>query len=177
MFQFHGVIRSRTRAEHDHVDTLFGAYDLTSASSYADMLQAHARALLPVEAWLAASGAKPLWTSRAQALRDDLAALGVTVPDADPVDWPASDAAAWGTAYVLEGSRLGGAMLARQVGEGLPRAYLGDVHQPGGWKAFLAAFEGRAEAEGPAWQEEAIAGAQRAFAAFAGAVPGRPDAQ
>lgn len=169
MFQFHGVIRDRTRPDHDVVDTLFGAFDLTSAPSYAAMLLVHARALLPIEHWMNAVATGPAWSPRGDALRQDLDALGAVPTAFDPLNWPADDAAAWGTAYVLEGSRLGGAMLARQVGAGLPRAYLGHVHEPGGWRAFLVAFEAKANAEGTAWQDRTIAGAQRAFMAFADA--------
>ena len=170
MFQFHGVIRDRTRADHDLVDTLFGAFDLTSSPSYTAMLRAHARALLPIEDWMKMRNAVPLWSPRGEALCADLRALDALPLVTEPLDWPVDDAAFWGTAYVLEGSRLGGAMLSRRVGAGLPHAYLGHVHEAGGWRRFLAAFGERADEQGLGWQERAIAAAQRAFLAFADAV-------
>lgn len=165
---FHGMLRASTRADHDQVDALFGAFDLAEASSYGTMLRAHARALLPVEAWMA-DGAVPLWEPRGAALRADLDALGLTVPDVPPLHWRTDDAALWGTAYVLEGSRLGGAMIARRLPSAMPRAYLGQVHAPGHWRAFLAALDERAEVNGAQWQADAVAAAQRTFETFAAA--------
>jgi heme oxygenase len=46
-------------------------------------------------------------------------------------------AAQWGAAYVIEGSRLGGALLARSVPVDRPRSYLGSASLPGSWRKFL----------------------------------------
>ena len=80
------------------------------------------------------------------------------------MDPPAGEAAAWGMLYVLEGSRLGGAMLAERVGPGLPRSYLSARHQPGDWRGFLAVME---TACGPGDYPQALAGARTAFHLFA----------
>ena len=162
------MIRARTRGDHDQVDALFGAFDLGVTPSYGMMLRAHARALLPMEQWLA-DGEVPLWEPRGAALRADLAALGLTIPHIEPLAWLAEDAAHWGTAYVLEGSRLGGAMIERQLPPGMPRAYLGQTHGPGHWRAFLAAMDVRAGSGGASWQADAVAAAQRTFETFADA--------
>jgi heme oxygenase len=163
---FHGMLRASTRADHEQVDALFGSFDLGAAPSYGMMLRAHARALLPAEDWMA-NGAVPLWEPRGAALKADLDALGLAVPDAEPLHWPADDAAYWGTAYVLEGSRLGGAMIARGLAADMPRAYLGQVHAPGHWRAFLGALDERAGTNGAMWRADAVAAAQRAFETFA----------
>lgn len=68
---------------------------------------------------------------RAGAVAADLAAIGEAPPPplaAPPLDTPA---ARWGAAYVVEGSRLGGALLARSVPDNLPKSYLGSTQPPG----------------------------------------------
>lgn len=170
------MMRASTRADHDLVDALFGTFDLGSAPSYGAMLRAHAGALLPIEDWLATGGIS-LWEPRGTALRADLAALGIPAPETEPLRWAGDESAYWGTAYVLEGSRLGGAVIARRLQPGLPCAYLGHVHAPGHWRAFLAALDERAMAGGALWQADAVAAAQRTFDAFARAARSEANSQ
>lgn len=169
---FHAGLRAATRADHDTVDRLFGALGLDDARAYGRFLTAHALALLPIERWLRDAPAgmasrmialKP----RGAALGADLAALGLPVREGTPLAWSHDPAGLWGVAYVTEGSRLGGAMLARQVPAGLPRAYLNSVHGPGGWRNFLNAMEREAAGATSAWRERAIQSAGMAFATFA----------
>jgi len=117
-----------------------------------------------VEAWLGARDVGFPWRSRRAALAADLAALGQTVPEPLPFDLPDDDAARWGALYVTEGSRLGGVMLARQVGEGLPRAYLESGFGPGEWRDFRQALD--AAAADDAWIVRAVAAAERVFALY-----------
>jgi heme oxygenase len=63
---------------------------------------------------------------------------------------------------VLEGSRLGGTVLSRRIGPGLPRAFLLSAHPPGGWRAVMAAID----ALPAGWRDGALAGASAAFALF-----------
>ena len=72
----------------------------------------------------------------------------------------------WGALYVIEGSRLGGQLLARSVPTGLPVAYLSSRHRPGEWRALLAAIEARGSEGGEAWRAAAVAGAQATFALY-----------
>lgn len=112
-------------------------------------------------------------------LREDLLALGVT--EAELQDWPQAAAlpavadfgAAVGTLYVLEGSTLGGQMIARQF-----REKLGVTPERGG-----RFFHGYGEATGRRWREfgqwaegqaqrsqisdTAVRGARETFGAFA----------
>ncbi|MGJ7485937.1 biliverdin-producing heme oxygenase [Variovorax sp. LT2P21] len=79
---------------------------------------------------------------------------------------PRSPAFVWGVSYVLEGSRLGGRVLYRQLAERLaphPLNYLqGAGDQTGAhWKAFIAQL--RAQALGPAEMRSACDGAVHAF--------------
>lgn len=159
-------LRAATADDHARLDATFGRFDLTDRRAYAAFLTAHARALAPIEAAIRASGETDGWQPRAPLAADDLAALDAAMPAAMPLD-PPGPARLWGMRYVVEGSRLGGAMLSRQVGEGLPAAYLGAMHGRGEWRRFLDALDARAEAGGAAWRAEAVAGARDAFALFA----------
>jgi heme oxygenase len=138
----HAALHAGTKTEHERLDALFGGFSLTSADGYRAFLTAHARALPAIEQALDAGGfADRLadWPGRrrADALAADLVTLGGAVPA--PLPAPALDTPAkqWGAAYVIEGSRLGGAMLARGVAADLPKAYLGTPQNPGNWRIFL----------------------------------------
>jgi heme oxygenase len=163
---FHQQLRAATEECHQEVDDLFGGFDLADPTSYAGFLTAHAKALLPVEDWLDPATLFPGLTRRGEALRSDLAALQQPVPPVEPIDWERDEASLWGTAYVVEGSRLGGLMLSRRVPDGLPHAYLSAAHPSGGWRAFLAALNEKAALGGAIWQEAATRSAVRAFAHY-----------
>ncbi len=154
-------LRAATASDHDAVDAGFGRYDLTDAADYRAFLIAHAKALPAVEAWLATIPGLATVRSRETALAEDLAALGEDMPAQMAFDVAPSAAAGWGAMYVVEGSRLGGIMLARSVPEGMPSAYLGSKHLSGEWRALLTAIDGEPADE--AWVEQAIVGAKAAF--------------
>lgn len=139
----HTHLKASTRAAHDSVDAAFAAYDLGDEAEYRRFLERHAAAFLPAEQALSDAGAGrliPGWgeARRSDALLADLSDLGLATPP--PLAPPAydSDAAILGGAYVLEGSRLGGAVLRRSVGSGLPRRFLDSTHAPGRWREFVA---------------------------------------
>lgn len=102
-------------------------------------------------------------------LMQDLADLGHDAPEPLELAHDGGDAFRWGALYALEGSRLGGAMLARRVGPGLPRAYLSAVHEKGGWLAFQQSLDAAAEDADEEWMDGAKRGAEAAFALFASA--------
>lgn len=165
---FHERIRRETRICHDEVDRLYGQFDLTERGAYGDFLAAHARALFPVETWLSLPGmmgGRP----RSPALRADLAALGRPLVVPAPIDWKSGEAERWGAAYVVEGSRLGGALLKRGVPAEFPCEYLSSIHPQGGWRAFTGRLDELAAAGGLIWEAQAIASAKRTFALFADA--------
>ncbi|WP_420141145.1 hypothetical protein [Sphingomonas sp.] len=83
-----------------------------------------------------------------------------------PLDAPVGPAEAFGMAYVLDGSRLGGTMIARTVPAGLPKAYLSASHEPGEWRGFLASLDAAADGQ-ESWIEAAITAARRVFALYA----------
>ena len=155
------ALRDATMDDHRRVDSIYAGFSLDTPRSYRAFLTAHARVLVPLEAAVAPD------QPRQSLLAEDLAALGAAMPD--PLAQPdvGRDGALWGVRYALEGSRLGGAMLARQVGEGLPRAYLTAAHGKGEWIAFQRALDSAAAEGGEGWLEDAVQGARAAFALFA----------
>lgn len=139
------LLREETREAHERLDAHFSRYDLADRDNYAAFLTAHAAAFMPIEEALTEAGAArlfPEWPSmvRARWLESDLDALGLPTPD--PITPPRfeTDADICGGAYVLEGSRLGGSVLRKAVGRGLPHAYLD--HDPAlRWPQFVAEIE------------------------------------
>lgn len=164
-----GRLRAATAEAHARVDRGFSAFDWTSRAGYAAFLRAQAAALLPLERALDAGGAADGlgigWAGRRRgaALLADLAALGAAVPEGERAAPIAAPAAALGTIYVLEGSRLGGSLIKRSVPTDFPAAFLAPGPE-GGWRALLAALE-RALADEDLL-DEAIAAARAAFARF-----------
>lgn len=150
-------------ANHQQVDALFSRFPLDLRPGYAAFLQAHARALTPLEAVVRPE------VPRLPLLAQDLAALGLKLPEPLMLDQRDSDGFRWGARYALEGSRLGGAMLERRVAPGLPRSYLSSVHEKGGWVAFQKSLDAAAQQGGDGWIDDAISGAEAAFALFAAA--------
>lgn len=158
------ALRGATAAEHETVDAAFGRFDLASAGSYAQFLMAHARVLGPLES--AVAGLWDASIARLPLLEADLAELGTVVPS-DAAFGPMSDARRWGMLYVLEGSRLGGGILAERVAAGLPVRYLSATHEDGSWRRFGDALELAGASQGAAWHEDVVSGARMAFAHFA----------
>lgn len=155
------ALRDATMEDHRRVDALFTPYALDRREDYRAFLIAHARAVGAIES--VALPDRP----RLPLLAQDLDSLGVAMPAPLPFVAMATDGYRWGMLYALEGSRLGGAMLARQVGQGLPTAYLTAAHDKGEWKAFQAALECAAAKGGEGWLDDAVQGARSAFALFA----------
>ncbi|KTT71416.1 biliverdin-producing heme oxygenase [Sphingomonas endophytica] len=161
------MLRDATGAAHDTVDAAFGAHDLAAPDAYRAFLAAHARALPPAEAVMAALPFARTLPRRVPLLAADLTALGMTLPVPLPFAPGTDEATCWGVLYVVEGSRLGGALLARQVPAGLPHAYLGAVHAPGQWRAIRHALDEAAAGRDADWTARMVAGALETFALYA----------
>lgn len=164
------AVRAGTADDHERLDHLFEAFDLGDRDSYGRFLTAHARALPPVETALDAAGAEqwiPGWADRRRTalIVADLGALGLAPPPTANFTPLADDAECWGAAYVVEGSRLGGTLLARRVAPGLPRSYLAAAQAKGAWAAFVAAMD--AALGSVERTERAIGAARRTFDLFA----------
>jgi heme oxygenase len=149
------------------VDATYSRFDLGNVSHYQQFLIAHARAVGTAEAWLYGTGSLPPWRSRLPLLAEDLAALGLTMPAARDFDAPQpvrdDEAWRWGVLYVLEGSRLGAAILCGRTPPEAPTAFLGARHLAGEWRALLRAMDDQAGVMGGDWADHAITGACACF--------------
>ena len=157
------LLREATASDHEAVDAVFGAIDLTERGAYVRFLQSHARALQPVEAYLRAAAGLPGWRPRLALLELDLAALGAALPEPLPFAPPALPGAAWGVLYVIDGSRLGNIVLSRSVPDDQPAQFLRARHEAGEWRALTAAIDAQGAAMSPAWREGVVAGARACF--------------
>ncbi|MDP3383316.1 MAG: biliverdin-producing heme oxygenase [Phenylobacterium sp.] len=166
------TLRAATRQDHDRVDLLGGAFDLTRPSDYQAFLTAHAKVLPGVEAALNSAPPEdlpPAWLERRRtaALSADLAALGLAPPPAATTLTLTDRATRLGALYVLEGSRLGGAVLRRRLASaqpGAPDAYLAHGAGRPFWRSFLDWLDSQV-LNGPE-TEAAIDGARQVFRAF-----------
>lgn len=139
------LLRTATASEHERVDRAFGAFDLKDRAGYRNFLIAQAGPFLTAEAAIDAYGPVTLlpdWPERRRAalMRADLADFGVPAPQPEPLDLQ-SDAAVLGTIYVLEGSRLGGAMLARNVPMDLPARFIRCAPEPKRWQGLIKVLD------------------------------------
>lgn len=164
------LLRARTASSHEALDAAFGIEDLTSRADYLRFLQAHARALPKAESMAAAVW--PALRRRTPLLEADLCALGEKVELPVETDSEAGPGQ-WGALYVVEGSRLGGGLLSKRVGGGLPVSYLSAVHLPGEWRSIRLAIEHAADGHGPDWLEQMVAGALSTFSLYQSAADDR----
>lgn len=164
-------LRAATALHHERVDAAFSTFDLGQPGGYRAFLHAHAQVLIPLEDALERAGIAEMiidWPQRrrSQALRADLADLGATVGFPTPYDAPLSPGWCWGAAYVIEGSRLGGKVLARRVAQADPSAplrYLGHGSATPLWPSFLQMLE----QHGPRCEwRDLLAGAHDTFERF-----------
>ncbi len=162
------ILRTATAEAHARVDQSFGTFELGDRAGYAEFLRAQAASFLPVEAALDRAGATDLlpdWPERrrAQLLQSDLSAMGVAAHDSDTRVAFGSSAAMLGAIYVLEGSRLGGRMLARAVPPEFPQLFLA-AGSSTLWRRLISVLD--KQLVSPDDQAEAIAAARQVFALF-----------
>ncbi|MDQ1154479.1 biliverdin-producing heme oxygenase [Brevundimonas sp. SORGH_AS_0993] len=163
------ALREATRPDHDAVDAAFSRYDLTHADGYADFLAAQARVFAPVETALDAAGVEALvpdWPLRRRAdrLSDDLARLGRPTVFGDIDLRLTGPAAVLGALYVLEGSRLGGALLSRSAPQGAPTRFLIDDDRAARWRALVDLIDRRLTR--PQDIDDAVTAARAVFQIF-----------
>lgn len=164
-------LRDATSARHDAVDAAFSAFDLSALAGYRSFLEAQYACIAPLEAELTAGGlgaVLPDWPARHRGplLAADVADLGGGASTPMSVNTPAFSGAGalLGAAYVLEGSRFGGAVLARRLPPGAPRRFLGAAPQPKAWRTLVACLDHHLAPD--AEMDAAIAAADTVFAAF-----------
>jgi heme oxygenase len=163
------ALRAGTRADHERVDALYSRFHLGQAPHYRLFLIAQASAHIPVEEALDSAGAGailPDWThrKRAQLLRSDLAEIGAEPAAAMPAPNFSGLPALLGGLYVIEGSRLGGALLKRGLRPGTPARFLGTPAEPGSWRQLIATID--ASIGAPDEIATAISAAQAVFRLF-----------
>ncbi|MES2492619.1 MAG: biliverdin-producing heme oxygenase [Pseudomonadota bacterium] len=160
------ALRDATAPWHARVDTIFSNADLSVRSGYSRFLSAQAAAYIPIEQALEVSGIATVladWPSRRRShlIREDLEILGLALPCFEPQPCLHGIPALLGAAYVLEGSRLGGAVLKRSVPAALPTRFL-SASRPQAWRDLIAIIDARLIA-----QEDLDAAIEAACAAFA----------
>ena len=144
-------MRTATAPEHDRVDRAFDEFDLSDRADYRAFLIAQAQPLATVEAAVDTfdpSAILPDWPARRRVplIAADLADLGATMPPAEPLHL-SCHAAALGAIYVLEGSRLGGALLARNVSVDLPDRFIRCPPAPKRWRGLIEVLDGTLKSE------------------------------
>ena len=163
----HAVLRARTAVAHAEVDAAFSRFDLNDRRSYVGFLLAHARALSAVETELGREPLLPRWRPRYALLLRDLDTLGVPAPPPVDVDDGRSPAELLGMLYVVEGSRLGGHVLAGRVHPDFPAQYLSAAHGKGEWRLFTRQLDAFGDTRDRLWLESVVAGANQAFRRYA----------
>lgn len=128
------------------MDEIFSRPDLSRRDDYVDFLSAQAAALVPAELSLERAGAGSLlsgWEERKRSrlLRADLFSLGAAMPAPLVTPTFTSTAEVWGGLYVLEGSRLGAALLRRSVAPAFPSAFLGAAPPAARWRKLLQSLD------------------------------------
>lgn len=160
-------LRNACRTEHDGVDQIFSHFNLQDQDRYSAFLCAHARVVPVLERWLKTrfKSVDTVW--RTDALKGDLHVLGYNMPPEMTWEPLEDDGYAMGVLYVLEGSKLGGRVLAARVPQGGAHAYLSSGHEAGGWPKFLQGLRTALVQGGDAYRANVLAGARQAFALFA----------
>ena len=167
-------LRAATAAAHARLDSRLPlAQDHAGPAEYAQHVAVIGDWLadidrLPVPVWPAGwAAAQHARHARIAADRADFGLSELHAP-AELPDGPVTASFAWGVAYVVEGSQLGGQMLWRRLRAPLaPHAlhYLQGDGVGGGWPRFTAAL--RAAISQPCDLDAARSGAQWAFAVLA----------
>ncbi len=165
-------LRAATAQAHERLDACARRVNLADRKSYGQFLQAQSGPVLALETALQDFGVArllPDWPlrSRAAALRHDLDYLRLHTESSAPIRLT-SAAQAFGTLYVLEGSRLGARVLLQQILAAAPALrpatrFLSHGSEHRFWTTFVQVLEAKVGANDLA---ECIYGAQQAFALF-----------
>lgn len=130
------------------MDAAFSAHDLSTVEGYGRFLSAQSRAFVAIERAVDAAGAGALladWQSRRRAdlLLEDMADLGLAAPQMIEPPVLSNEAEVLGALYVLEGSRLGGAVLFRSAPFDAPRRFLEPGDAGPRWRSLVELLETR----------------------------------
>lgn len=181
--RFSAVVRAQTQPAHQAAEDRFALSSrLVDLASYGALLvclhgfyRRTEQALVRLSLWAELSPTLDIaGRVRVPLLERDLAALGLGVPvgpGAPAASLPAvSLPSALGQLYVLEGSALGGAIIARQarlrLGPQVPVAFFSSAGRSqlgADWRALQAALDRFGANAGPAGQAELVAAAVATF--------------
>ncbi|HWG69434.1 MAG TPA: biliverdin-producing heme oxygenase [Steroidobacteraceae bacterium] len=163
------LVREATRNDHLRIDRAMSSLQLTDRVSYSIFLNVHYRALRALAG---------RWRARDQA---DFSVLSLClVDDLQTLECPVSRLVGtarraepnllhqWGIAYVIRGSRLGGAILRQRVPATYPTSYLAYALNIT-WPEFLKQFDHETQAIDREAHGQIIRGAKQAFEAFTAA--------
>ena len=178
----HEILRAATATAHAAVDHMVNVDAAWTIDRYRRFLRGLHAALAPLTAafgrWLDRDRF-PLLLTASSRLEGDLAAVGGRVPPASAAVPPVVDeAAAWGAAYVVLGSHLGGPFIARAVRGPLCLApehltYLTpDAPVAAEWRRFLTDLEQWHAGSDDAARQRCSATALAVFAAVESALAG-----
>jgi heme oxygenase (biliverdin-IX-beta and delta-forming) len=172
------ILKTKCEAIHRRLDARFSSFDLGDRRSYAAMLSCLSGPVTALESALATGVASRLFYDLPERLRSlplslDLRDLGgaLHVRAGAPIE---DEAEAFGVLYVLEGSRLGGRVLAQRAAASPDvkvrnaTRYFRHAEQAGHWRSFLSRLEQSQAVQ--AAPERASAAALGAFAAFEAAL-------
>lgn len=165
-FDMRTHLRQATQDAHRRVDRVISQFDLTQPSSYRGLLRAFGMVVPFLEETLQGRDVWTGWRPRAPLLAMDLAEMAEVMPDAIAPIQPISFTCPWAVQYVLEGSRLGGRVLAQRVGDGLPKAYLEAFIEGADWQQFQAELQAEADRREAAWLDNAVVVARFTFELF-----------
>ena len=158
----HQLLRAATREDHALLDRMMLRINLAELQDYENFLHIHDGVMRALE---------PYWREEdrgdffgmLQAVGQDRQALGIaTLPTRRVSHTPLLLSHQWGIAYVVRGSRLGAALLRRQVPSDLPTAYL-DFTPALSWPRFLEQLELSPEDPRQEIVTDSIRGAHVAF--------------
>ena len=173
-------LRAGTTSRHAQLDAAmhFRPGEVTR-ERYIGLLRGTLNVLVAMEPALARWLGAGAWPRRMQCLQHDLAALGAaTDPELVPAALPTTLAEAYGSAYVVEGSTLGGLVLAPIIerdlllSTGVATSYLRlwGAETAAHWRQWLARLTDFGKATGPAEHEQACAMACATFDSYARAL-------
>lgn len=139
------ALKKATDEVHGQLDGLLSKLNLADRADYSIFLLIQARVIPALERAMDSFGMAAVvedWDDhrRAGLLESDLERLGCPMPE--PLEIPPLDSVpkAVGAAYVMEGSRLGGQILRKSVGRGMPSSFLFPNSHRAAWPALVAAL-------------------------------------
>ena len=163
------ALKTATDDVHSRLDALLSKLNLADRDDYTAFLAIQARVVPPLEQALESFGMRGIvedWDEhrRAGLLQSDLSALGCAMSETLEIPPIETVSHALGSAYVMEGSRLGGQILRKSVGRRMPNSFLFPNGHKTAWPALVAALDSNLDSQ--PLLDEAKTAARRTFSLF-----------